>query len=295
MNNNNPDSMRELRRHGDALLPIKQYCNEQVDGLLALDCHWHGEMELFCVTQGAVTMQCGTRIFEARTGDIAFFNSGELHAAVPTEGTNALSFRALVFSPELFCAAANDILRVKYINPVINGELLLPTLIENGTSLHSLIFGLFNEIYDLLESHPELFEFSVKADMLKLFSVLVSHGRDVESTSRRSSAAANIKSSIQYILDNYKTPITVEKLSEVAGMSEGHFCRTFKQYTLKTPIQFINSIRLAHAAEQLSGTDKRVLDIALDCGFNSVSYFIEVFRDNFNITPSRYRKNNGDS
>ena len=29
----------------------------------------------------------------------------------------------------------------------------------------------------------------------------------------------------------------------------------------------------------------------MDCGFNSVSYFIEVFRENFGITPSKYRKN----
>ena len=73
-------------------------------------------------------------------------------------------------------------------------------------------------------------------------------------------------------------------------MSEGHFCRVFKQYTLKTPVQFINGVRLTHAADELANTNKRVLDVAMDCGFNSVSYFIEVFRESCGITPSRYRK-----
>jgi len=55
-------------------------------------------------------------------------------------------------------------------------------------------------------------------------------------------------------------------------------------------VQFINSVRLSHAADQLSNTNRRVLDIAMDCGFNSVSYFIEVFRASFGVTPSKYRK-----
>ena len=73
-------------------------------------------------------------------------------------------------------------------------------------------------------------------------------------------------------------------------MSEGHFCRVFKQYTLKTPVQFINGVRLSHALELLTATNLRVLDIAMDCGFNSMSYFIEVFRTEYDATPLQYRK-----
>ena len=282
--------MKEIRRHGDELLPITQYCIKQGDGLSALDCHWHSEMELFCVMQGNVKIQCGTNILEAHAGDIAFFNSGELHAAVPADSSEGLFFRAVVFSPDFLCSTTNDILRVKYISPVMNGELQPPRLIRQGSALHKEICSAFDAIYFLLEDRPALFEFQTKAHMLQLFASLIENSATAGISARQGSAAESIKRAIQYIQENYRAPLTVEKLAETAGMSEGHFCRVFKQYTLKTPVQFINGVRLTHAADELTNTNKRVLDIAMDCGFNSVSYFIEVFRESFNITPSKYRK-----
>lgn len=118
--------MREARRHGDALMPVMNYCIRREDRFHALDCHWHSEMELFRVMQGTLTVQCGTDLFEAHAGDIVFFNSGELHAAVPVEAGEELYFEAIVFSPDLLCSTANDIIRVKYIQPVLDGELTVP-------------------------------------------------------------------------------------------------------------------------------------------------------------------------
>lgn len=282
--------MNEARRHGDELLPIMNYCIRQEDSFSALDCHWHSEMELFRVMHGVVSLQCGSAVFEAGAGDIVFFNSGELHAATPADGARDLYFQAIVFSPDFLSAAMNDILRVKYISPVMNGELILPPLIRQGTALHDRISAEFDRTYELLESRPPFFEFQARANMLLAFGALVEEGKKASGAVRHGVAANSVKKAILYIQDNYRQPLSVEALAEMTGMSEGHFCRVFKQYTLKTPVQFINSIRLAHAANRLQNSNQRVLDIALDCGFNSVSYFIEVFRESFNTTPSKYRK-----
>ena len=283
-------NMKESKRHGDELLPITQYCIRQGDGFSALDCHWHDEMELFRVMQGVVTIQCGQTLLEAHAGDIAFFNSGELHAAVPADSSADLFFRAVVFSPDFLCGPTSDILRVKYIAPVMKGKLQLPQVIRQGSPLHNRISPLFDEVSALLEERPPFFEFEVRAKMLTLFGALVQNAAAAENPVRQNAAVSSIKKTIQYIQDNYRTPLTIDLLAETAGMSEGYFCRVFKQYTLKTPVQFINSVRLSHAADQLSNTNRRVLDIAMDCGFNSVSYFIEVFRASFGVTPSKYRK-----
>ena len=72
-----------------------------------------------------------------------FFNSGELHAAVPVEAGEELYFEAIVFSPDLLCSTANDIIRVKYIQPVLDGELTVPRLIRAGTTLHESVSAAF--------------------------------------------------------------------------------------------------------------------------------------------------------
>ena len=159
------DRMREARRHGDALMPVMNYCIRREDRFHALDCHWHSEMELFRVMQGTLTVQCGTDLFEAHAGDIVFFNSGELHAAVPVEAGEELYFEAIVFSPDLLCSTANDIIRVKYIQPVLDGELTVPRLIRAGTNLHESVSAAFQTAYTMLENRPPFFEFPVKAAM----------------------------------------------------------------------------------------------------------------------------------
>ena len=73
-------------------------------------------------------------------------------------------------------------------------------------------------------------------------------------------------------------------------MSDGHFCRMFKKYTFKTPVQYMNSVRLSAAMDLLTRTDRKVLDIALDTGFNSLSYFIGVFKQGLGCTPTQFRR-----
>ena len=64
----------------------------------------------------------------------------------------------------------------------------------------------------------------------------------------------------------------------------------FKKYTFKTPVQYMNSVRLSAAMDLLTRTDRKVLDIALDTGFNSLSYFIGVFKQGLGCTPTQFRR-----
>ena len=54
----------------------------------------------------------------------------------------------------------------------------------------------------------------------------------------------------------------------------------------------MNSIRLEQAAFLLRTTDEGVLNIMLECGFNNVSYFNQRFKEEYGITPTRYRQFN---
>ena len=70
--------------------------------------------------------------------------------------------------------------------------------------------------------------------------------------------------------------------------------------THHTPIEYLNICRIEHACYQLITTGDSVTDIAFNCGFNDLSYFIKTFRRYKGTTPKRYltsanrteRKNN---
>lgn len=110
-------------------------------------------MELFQVERGTMQVQCGSEYFEAKAGDLVFFNSGELHAAQPIHGSE-LDFAAVVFSPELLCGDENDIVRRRYVAPVVEGKLLLPRVTDSSTPAGRQVVGAFQQVMDLLERRP---------------------------------------------------------------------------------------------------------------------------------------------
>ncbi len=283
-----PD-LKEGRRHGEENFPIMAYRLSRQDSFSVLDCHWHDEMEFFRVMDGSVSVLCGAEPMEGRAGDIFFFNSGELHAAVPESG-QTLDFEAVVFGADLLCAPMKDSVREKYIAPILAGTLSTPRRIPFGTPENLTISEALDAVLPLIYSRPPFYELSVKSRMLAAFVSMLEYSGAPRRTARSPSTAAGIKTAIGYIQENFRSPISTEELARLAGMSQGHFCRVFKQYTLRTPVEFINNIRLSHAAQLLRDPGLRVLDAALDSGFNSVSYFIEVFREAFGTTPSKYRK-----
>src|SRR5690606_11690597 len=83
------------------------------------------------------------------------------------------------------------------------------------------------------------------------------------------------------------------KLAEIAGqipMSEGQFCRFFKSMTRQTPIEYLNSYRIRRAGELLLDPSYSISSVALDVGFDHMSYFVKVFRQQMNCAPSQYRR-----
>ncbi|MEO0919231.1 MAG: AraC family transcriptional regulator, partial [Pseudomonadota bacterium] len=79
-------------------------------------------------------------------------------------------------------------------------------------------------------------------------------------------------------------------LVEAAGRSHEHVCRTCKAATGFTPSEYVNRIRIEHAAKLLRGTEQSIDMVIENCGFENVSYFYRLFRNHFNETPLAYRQ-----
>ncbi|PRZ00549.1 signal transduction histidine kinase [Marinilabilia salmonicolor] len=83
---------------------------------------------------------------------------------------------------------------------------------------------------------------------------------------------------------------SVEDLCDAVGMSRSNLHRKLKAIVGKSTTEFIRSFRLKEAALLLSDTDLQVSEIAFKVGFSNVSHFIKIFRQEFSLSPSLYRK-----
>ena len=93
-----------------------------------------------------------------------------------------------------------------------------------------------------------------------------------------------------YLEDHYNEDISLEQLSASLGYSREYICNIFRRDMKKTIITHLTEIRIAHArVELLSNSDKKIAEIASDCGFASPSYFGRKFKEYNHITPEQYR------
>ena len=98
-----------------------------------------------------------------------------------------------------------------------------------------------------------------------------------------------IKDVVEYIGLNYKSDITTPDLAARFFVSVNKLNRDFKRYTGSTIKQYLIALRMKYARAMLS-RGEGVRKTAEDCGFESLSYFIQAFRQYTGQTPSAFSK-----
>ena len=104
---------------------------------------------------------------------------------------------------------------------------------------------------------------------------------------RMTKECAQIK---EYLDSNYAEHITLDTLTGLTHMNKYYMVHSFTKYAGLSPIQYLNQTRLKRAQHLLKNTNYSSSDIASSTGFSSQSYFTQIFRKNFNMTPVKYRQ-----
>ena len=94
---------------------------------------------------------------------------------------------------------------------------------------------------------------------------------------------------LDYINRNCDGKITLEKLCEISYSSRTALISEFKTLTGKTPQKYIADFRLIKAKELLTDTDKKITEIAMECGFFDNAHFCKEFKKFYGKTPKEFR------
>ncbi|PAF32361.1 helix-turn-helix domain-containing protein [Paenibacillus sp. 7516] len=288
------ERLREDRIHGNAMYPVSVYPDiEQLNGDSILDCHWHDEMEFTLVTQGSAVFQIDMNTVEVKAGEAIFVNRGEIHAGYLKSDLPCV-FSSIVFSPELLGSRTFDAVQEKFIRPLVHKTLIPPFHMKPEDDWGREILLYLQRIFADHANGSETCEMTTKAYLYLIFARMFDHMRlaPVKGTVPTGShdKVERLKSVLGYIHKRYPEPLKLKELADEANMSEGHFCRFFKQMVQKSPVDYINYYRVQQACYQLENTDHKIVDIAMDVGFEHLSYFITTFKKHKNTTPSQYRK-----
>ncbi len=115
---------------------------------------------------------------------------------------------------------------------------------------------------------------------------------------------AGLLSFVNSIVDQQKTPIreimeanymfnlTIDEYARIAGRSTAAFKREFNEYYGTSPGKWLTNRRLERTKLLLETSKKSIGEIIYDCGFENISHFSRIFKENFGMSPMHYRRSN---
>jgi|ADGO01.1.fsa_nt_gi AraC-type DNA-binding domain-containing proteins len=116
-----------------------------------------------------------------------------------------------------------------------------------------------------------------------------SHGRELEG--KHALARWQVARIEEYVRAHLDRSLRIEELANVSGLSEGYFHRAFRRTFGMTPLEFVNRARVRRAKEIWEREPfASVMDVALQVGYTSPSYFARTFRRIAGVNPTDYAR-----
>ena len=103
-------------------------------------------------------------------------------------------------------------------------------------------------------------------------------------------ADAPILQAQQWLEDNHARPLRISELAAAVHMSERTLLRRFKKTTRRTPLDYLQAVRIEHAKRLLESGGLAVGEIAAQVGYGDTASFFRLFKELAGLTPGEYRK-----
>lgn len=279
---------RELVTHGTVLFPIACHYVSLVQWPVSW--HWHDEMEAVFVSEGKALVSVGAEKFTVCQGNGFFVNSGVLHAAWDVENSDC-KFHSLVFHPRLIGGSLDSVFWQNYLMPLMASPILKGIHFDGSEKWKQEANEAIERAWQICTSEQPGYEFNVRHELSHLIYLLysflpVAQNRPSEKALRD---GERIKVMLQYIQDHFAEDLVTAQIAASAMISESECLRCFHSTISITPIQYLKQFRIQKAAELLDTTKQKIGDIAIQCGFQEMSYFAKAFREVKKCTPTEYR------
>jgi AraC-like DNA-binding protein/ligand-binding sensor protein len=134
---------------------------------------------------------------------------------------------------------------------------------------------------------PERYEGMVK--LLESFAAQLGQHAESLAIIEEGSEPAAISKARKYIHQHLDHPLPLGDVARVAGLSESHFCRLFKDATGLTLTDYVNRCRVEWAKKELLRPELRVSEIAFHVGYQSLSQFNRSFARIVGTSPTHWR------
>lgn len=266
-------SLYEKKIINDEEFPVQMFTNHIRRPGVYFPAHWHEHIELHYVLNGQGEFYCNQKPYSVDEGCLFIINSNELHEGI-SRGNN-LDALVIIFKIDAFSKEVADI------------NAIFQSMIKGDAYIRELMEDLYREELDK--------QFGYKLAMMgKIYELItyllrnyVTENLSERENLRRTQSLKRLNTVLQYIQDNYKETIAISQLADLIHLSEYRFCHLFKESIGKSPLNYINEVRLRMAHRLLEHKDMTISEVATEVGFQDYNNFGRLFRKYYGYPPSR--------
>ena len=231
------------------------------------DFHFHKNFEMICVLRGQVECTVNGRTELLREGDFSMCLSNEIHSG-----------RCIGDSCLWVCIFSEDL--VHSFSKAVAGK--------EGESFK------FSCREPVLRYVKETFLNDDEMDMMLakscLYALCAEYLRTVKLRERDGTKSEAVSAIVDFVSKNYTKNIKLSDLAQLLNYDYHYVSRFFHSIFNMSFNDYLKTYRLEEAARLLEEGEKKLLDVAFECGFQSVRSFNHSFKEYYGMSPSEYKR-----
>jgi len=238
--------------------------------------HMHDYYEIEIIVGGSGKHNLNGYMYQLKRGSAYFLSPADFHCVIVSDRL--------------------ELINIEFDNNTISKRLL------NALINHSVnnVFELDDDDLDKVMILVSMLEGSVedeysdldKKNLLECLLIFLLRHTDseVKYSGEESGAIDPIYKCMRYLFLHFNEAPSLGDMARISGYSASYFSKQFHEITGKKYVEFLMQLRLNHAKLLLIATKKPVIEICEECGFTSLSNFNHMFKKEFGVSPSRYRR-----
>jgi AraC-like DNA-binding protein/quercetin dioxygenase-like cupin family protein len=248
--------------------------------------HSHNVLEVGRCISGAGLFLVGPKTMHFHEGDMSFVTEGEVHLARSVQGTTA-EWEFVFIDPW------------SLLSPLVDRSSIPDPRTLSGPSFANILSaaerpelcGTVQQIAQELESRGALYQQVVRSLVLTLLTRLQRlRPPDPDTVSVELRAhAQRLNPAIEYMSGHYGDEIDLPTLARSCSMSPRNFTRLFTRSFGRSPLRYLNDLRVSMACSRLHDKGISIGRIALECGFTTQTSFNRQFKASTGVTPRQWR------
>jgi len=254
----------EIRRYEDVQFPYSTHLSQNLEFMA----HWHHEIELILVLEGQVTMGVNQQEFLLTAGDIGVSASQDIHYYSRCGKSKLI---LLIFRPELVPVSAGWVLHPQESSPRVFRD---PQAADRMVAIHREFTAREQDWKPAVLGHTAVLSCLIGRALFP-----------VPALAAPSLQRQRMQKALDYLETHFREDLTLEQVASQVALSRWAFSHQFSP-TVGTHFRaYLNGLRVREARRLLSDPARKVIDVALESGFNSLRSFNRAFKEQTNTTP----------